>query len=518
MKKRNFNISEGLRKSKQEPSLLEIANFLFDKVPINRRLTTSKKLKIRESEEKSNDNDLPSNISEDKLLDMEQKNIVEDAWDNNNQRKVLIENHNENYVWIDDQNDLDCNLELEQLQNEKLNYLKGEILKAEGENSDEEDEMFNNSKSFEGEFNLMECISIFLKKNNLPKKLKPDDSDTFLSSSKNSTKEAFSKDLKKFSITHNVNGDGLNSLLSILNQHVPEVNWPMHNNGNSGYVTNDILKYCDEVTTMIEFNICPQHGCCAFVGDYKDYIYCKGCGAERYRKCSHLGCRGINYEDCTHTKSRKISNKSLFYRPITLLIISLLETPGFLRAFNYSFHNKTDTYKYMDCSDGSTYKKNLNEMINHYNDIFKNTETKPIMINFLLGQFYDGCQVYKKKFVVFWPINVIILNLPPSYRVKLGIGMFLISIFTSKAKSNVEDFLLRSLMVEELKSLKEGINVKVNGVNYFVQARMILSILDTIAVEDFLHVQTNQSLAGCFVCHNGKGYNYPLDCQILNII
>jgi hypothetical protein len=245
-------------------------------------------------------------------------------------------------------------------------------------------------------------------------------------------------------------------------------------------------------------------------------IFCRKCGAERFLKCSHVGCRGRNYEECGHLFSRKISNKSLFYRPITSMIIKLLETEGFLNALKFSFLNKTDSYKYMDCTHGSTYIKNYNEMCKNYEKEFAGISEKdrPIMINLLLGQFFDGIALFKKKFSVFWPLVFIILNLPPSYRVRLGIGMFLVSVFTSKQHSNAEDFLLRTLIVGELKKLNEGIIVTVKGVNYFVQARMILSILDTIAVEDFLFVQTNQALSGCFVCHNGKGYNYKLDRQV----
>jgi hypothetical protein len=266
---------------------------------------------------------------------------------------------------------------------------------------------------------------------------------------------------------------------------------------------------------MLEFHICPQKGCCVFVADYANNIFCNGCNAQRFRKCAHVGCRGKNYDECTHKFENKISNKSLFYRPITNLISKLLELPAFITALNYSFLNKTSSYKYMDCSHGSTYKKNMDEMIQKYNDLFADKiKNKPIMINLLLGQFYDGCQLYKKKCIVFWPLNLIILNLPPSYRVRLGIGMFLLSIFTSMQHSNVEDFLLRSLVVGELQKLNEGIHMNVQGVNYFIQARMILTILDTIAVQEFLHVQTNQSLSGCFVCHNGKGYNYLLDRQV----
>jgi hypothetical protein len=89
--------------------------------------------------------------------------------------------------------------------------------------------------------------------------------------------------------------------------------------------------------------------------------------------------------------------------------------------------------------------------------------------------------------------------------------MFNISIFTSKLKSNAEDFLLRTLAVGELKELEKGILICVDGVEYFIQARMILTILDTIGFEDYLKVQTNQSIAGCYVCFHGKGYNYLMD-------
>jgi hypothetical protein len=67
------------------------------------------------------------------------------------------------------------------------------------------------------------------------------------------------------------------------------------------------------------------------------------------------------------------------------------------------------------------------------------------------------------------------------------------------------------LAVGELKELEKGIQLCVDGVEYFIQARMILSILDTIGFEDYLLVQTNQSIAGCYVCYHGKGYNYLLD-------
>ena len=46
-----------------------------------------------------------------------------------------------------------------------------------------------------------------------------------------------------------------------------------------------------------------------------------------------------------------------------------------------------------------------------------------------------------------------------------------------------------------MQKLNEGIHMTQKVVNYFIQAQMIL----TITVQEFLQVQTNQFLAGCFV-------------------
>jgi hypothetical protein len=264
---------------------------------------------------------------------------------------------------------------------------------------------------------------------------------------------------------------------------------------------------------MLEFHICPAAGCCAFVGDNAEKRYCSNlkCKAERYRKCTHPSCYRKTYNECNHTIERAISWKSLFYRPILLLINDLLGSSGFIHAMNYMQRDKTNTYQYTDISHGSTYKQNINEMEINYNLKYPNNNPnkKPKMINILLGQFYDGCAIFKNRYSVFWPLNIVILNLPPSYRIKLGQGMFLLTVFTSILASNTEDFLLRSLLVGELTALKNGVVIHVKGVSYFVQVRMILTILDTIAVYDFLKVQAGSAYTGCFMCRHGIGYRGP---------
>jgi hypothetical protein len=79
-----------------------------------------------------------------------------------------------------------------------------------------------------------------------------------------------------------------------------------------------------------------------------------------------------------------------------------------------------------------------------------------------LSEFYDGAQKYKWKHSSFYPFFIGILNLPPSYRGKLGVGLFLISLFRSKAGSAAELFIFNCL-VQELKMFFEGVEIFLNG-------------------------------------------------------
>jgi hypothetical protein len=64
---------------------------------------------------------------------------------------------------------------------------------------------------------------------------------------------------------------------------------------------------------MIEFHVCPDNGCCAFVGNFTNCVACPYCGAYRFTKSTNRDCRFLNYEECTHTINNRVSNKSLFF-------------------------------------------------------------------------------------------------------------------------------------------------------------------------------------------------------------
>lgn len=132
-----------------------------------------------------------------------------------------------------------------------------------------------------------------------------------------------------------------------------------------------------------------------------------------------------------------------------------------------------------------------------------------IEVSLLLGNFYDGTQPYRHSQQNFWPCLFSILNLPPSYRTRLGVGTFMISLFTGTMDSASEVFLFRDLLVQELLRLEQGITLEVDNVRYYVQARCLVYTFDTPAFGKVMKIKTSGSLSGCPICRHGKGVNFP---------
>ncbi len=90
---------------------------------------------------------------------------------------------------------------------------------------------------------------------------------------------------------------------------------------------------------------------------------------------------------------------------------------GFLPLFPHEYKKTSfnSEYKYMDASDGIAYARTLKEMEENFKRLYSdNEEKKPIMINFVLSQFLDGVQIWKKNVTQFAPYLINVLNLPPS--------------------------------------------------------------------------------------------------------
>ena len=120
-------------------------------------------------------------------------------------------------------------------------------------------------------------------------------------------------------------------------------------------------------------------------------------------------------------------------------------------------------------------------------------------MNLLLLQFYDAGKIFKWRHNRFIGFFTGILNLPPSYRGKIGISNFAQALFSGKHASAAEKFIFIDCYSEELRSLYDEYR-------YFIQARLIFHSMDTRGVEPSfgLKIMSN-SLFGCSTCRNFHG-------------
>jgi hypothetical protein len=300
-----------------------------------------------------------------------------------------------------------------------LNHINDQVRDERAEEEEEEEEEEVNSDNSKQEITFKEKIEIlpFIDEilNAIIIYKKPRDFDTPLfKDSMNSlhSKGDFANGIESILVNHKctklMENDLLKFLYNKLNSHC---NIPIKISSNLN-CSSDINKYSKKVQRILEFDSCPM-GCCIFVGKYAQNIHCPNpkCSADRYRS---LGGTSI---------------KKVYYRPIKPLIYQLMHTTGFLLALNYDYI-KTSENEFRDIMCGTEPQKQLMEMSEQFKK--KKLSNKVIPVNLIFGLFYDGVQVFKHKVTSFWPLSIMILNLPPTYRTKLGVGIFLLSLITLK--------------------------------------------------------------------------------------
>ena len=107
--------------------------------------------------------------------------------------------------------------------------------------------------------------------------------------------------------------------------------------------------------------------------------------------------------------------------------------PLFLHEYKKpSFNSK---FKYMDASNGIAYTRTMKEKEQNFKKQFYHDQLCVIAI---LGWRSD----LEKKVAHFAPYLINVLNLPPTYRGKLDLGLYLISLITCKANSGAEKLIL----------------------------------------------------------------------------
>jgi hypothetical protein len=246
------------------------------------------------------------------------------------------------------------------------------------------------------------------------------------------------------------------------------------------FFTSDLYKRTDASVGVVNYEICCNEKRCMVFED-ESLTACTLC-----HKAKH---------------PTRIATNIASYRPLTTIIYRLLSTKRFLDALNYTNKGHTTRNHMRDIKDGDNYKKHINEMQSHYQEALR-IDDSLVEVNILLSEFYDGVQITNSTYVPFFPLVLAIINLPPTFRMSVGKGMFLsfINCF-GKGGDAIEKFLFEECLCRELQRFNDGVILKINKIKYFVQVRLIMHIGDTRGIEKVLKVvKCDNSYEGCPFC------------------
>ena len=302
------------------------------------------------------------------------------------------------------------------------------------------------------------------------------------------------------------------SHIQIKDNHVKDVEDFEYENA----VKSNLDEYCRDTARYIEVDQCIND-CFVYAGDENiSLMRCPICSEFRYRPCTRSKCPGKKKvsSECEHLLVNDgIPFKQLFYRFLIPLFIDLIETDYFLCAIEYQtdliLRGDESALFYNDFSDGSVAIEHLTSMKLNFDAWVSEDSNRggSVPVNLLLLQFYDAGQIFKWRHNRFIGLFTGILNLPPSYRGKIGISNFAQALFSGKHASAAEKFIFIDCYCEELRSLYVGYEyIGKNSTRYFIQARLIFHSLDTRGVEPSFGLKSmSNSLFGCPTCRNFHG-------------
>jgi hypothetical protein len=204
------------------------------------------------------------------------------------------------------------------------------------------------------------------------------------------------------------------------------------------------------------------------------------------------------------------------------LFLDLVETEFFITAINYQNNCilEDNNLYFQDLLDGSVAPQHLNSMQSNFEkwkSIDPTSRQEAIPVNLLLNEFYDGGQLFKWRVKDFWGLFTGILNLPPTYRGKVGISTFLSAIYSGKHKK-AEKFLFADCYCEELRVLYVGYEhiSPISDKIFFIQARLICHTLDSKAQEPvFKLMSMSNARYGCWLCRSITGVHDSYRCQYI---
>ena len=326
----------------------------------------------------------------------------------------------------------------------------------------------------------------------------------------------FVKSLVSITAKKGISDSALLEILSLLEKTAPGVLRTGLTKTRNGNYSLNVDNFLGEDCRKYKVHVCAS-GCTAYIGKYRASIRCQSSVCKtpwRYKPCTHSKhripgrspdeelrerqeCDPFNGGCC---EANRTPHKSFYYRGVIPLVKRLitweLEDATRPKVFDYS-----NTRLKQQSSDG---KRRLNDILDgkharsNQKDMHRRFEKMKLELNkpdlqevsWMFAEFYDGALLHKRKSISIWPLVISILNAGPMDRMENGIGQFLVGLHNLKLGSVAEQAMFNELFIPELQQLGNGFLFKTaNNVEVWVQARLILHILDTKALEHVACIQ-----------------------------
>jgi hypothetical protein len=310
------------------------------------------------------------------------------------------------------------------------------------------------------------------------------------------TKQMLAMKLSEIQASASLSDKTMLLFLQLWNDYCPGMNLPISQIGNNGNFKSDIDKYTEADDRKFKVHCCPM-GCTAYLGTHAQELFCVNikCKMARFRPCTHHS-HGDDAESARvcdpfnggHSIRGRRPYRSFFYRPMLPLFQSM---DRWSRENNNGVYDTFDATRDRDGNindvlDGHNPRKNLDEMHARFQERkLLNPNLKEV--SHVMSQFYDGGTLFDRKSKSIWPLVISILNCNPADRMNYGIGLFMIILHDLPIGSVAEEAIFNQLLIPELHLLRDGVEysyIDLNGdkVDVFLQARLVLHIMDTIAL------------------------------------
>ncbi len=269
--------------------------------------------------------------------------------------------------------------------------------------------------------------------------------------------------LKDLGAVHNFPRVALVNILTTLKD-MTDLNLPFKVNGTTGKLVPVIDDYVETDVRNNTIDACINE-CMLYIGEHRTDIHCTRCFLPRYTKCHFGKCSDENCSPFINTShTYRSANQVVIYRSLLIRLVEMCKKAvSGNPMFDYNATRRKVDGEMSDVLDGAAAVSHLFDMHSQFEkmkEAYHNLDNRRVVeFSVLLSFFYDGDALYKRSNDSAWPFLASVLNLNPSLRSKLGVGLFLVALHNLKVGSGAEQSMIDDLITEELKQGDKFVNV-----------------------------------------------------------